>query len=198
MKKSLLLFSSFLIIFSFCSWKNKPVKLFLIGDSTMADKTPIEGNPERGWGMVLPSYFNDQVIIENHARNGRSSRTFIEEGRWNFVINRIEKGDYVVIQFGHNDEVKEKKSFTTQEDFKKNFEKMVTEVRAKGANPILCTSVARRKFDSISGDLVDTHPTYPNIIRQVANEMNVPLIDMQRKSEEVLKSYGPDKSNNYL
>ena len=183
-----------LLIILLCSWNNKPIKLFLIGDSTMADKTPIEGNPERGWGMVLPSYFNNRVIIENHARNGRSSRTFIEEGRWDFVIKRVSVGDYVVIQFGHNDEVKEKKSFTTQEDFKKNFERMVTEVRAKGANPILCTSVARRKFDSISGNLEDTHPIYPNIIRQVASEMNVPLIDMQHKSEEVLKSYGPEKS----
>jgi lysophospholipase L1-like esterase len=182
-----------LLAILFTSGNDKHVKLFLIGDSTMADKTPIDENPERGWGMVLPSYFNENVVIENHARNGRSSRTFIKEGRWDFVLNRIGKGDFVVIQFGHNDEVKEKKSFTTPEDFKANFERMVKDVRSKGANPILCTSVARRKFDTI-GNLVDTHPVYPAIIRKVAIEMNVPLIDMQQKSEKVLRSYGSENS----
>lgn len=188
---------SFTIIFLlfFClAWKDKPVKIFLIGDSTMADKTAVQDNPERGWGMVLPSYFDEKIIIENHARNGRSTRTFIEEGRWAFVMNRIGKGDYVVIQFGHNDEVKEKKSYTNPEAFKANFERMVRDVRSKKACPILCTSVARRSFDSLSNELVDTHPFYPDIIRTVAKEMNVPLVDMQRKSEQVLRDYGPEKS----
>jgi lysophospholipase L1-like esterase len=174
--------------------KDKQVKLFLIGDSTMADKTPVDDNPERGWGMVLPSCFNENVVIENHARNGRSSGSFIHEGRWDFVLNRISKGDYVVIQFGHNDEVQTKKSYTTPDDFKANFERMVNDVRSKGAYPILCTSVARRKFDTISGNLVDTHPVYPGIIRRVAAEMQVPLIDMQHRSEKVLQAYGPVKS----
>jgi lysophospholipase L1-like esterase len=194
MKKLTALLCIGLLAIVLTSGKDKHVKIFLIGDSTMADKTPIEGNPERGWGMVLPSYFNENVEIENHARNGRSTRTFINEGRWDFVLNRISKGDYVVIQFGHNDEVKEKKSYTTPEDFKANFERMVNDVRSKGANPILCTSVARRKFDSISGNLLDTHPVYPAIIRSVAIEMHVPLIDMQLKSEKVLKTYGSENS----
>jgi len=184
-----MLFASFLL---FNASKSKPVKMFLIGDSTMADK-PIEDNPERGWGMVLPSFFNDNVIVENHARNGRSSRTFIEEGRWDFVLNRVGKGDYVVIQFGHNDEVETKKSYTTLPEFKANFQRFVREVREKGAEAILCTSVARRKFDSI-GNLIDTHPVYPEVIRQVAKEMSVPLIDMQRKSEKVLLKYGVENS----
>lgn len=194
MKKLTTLLCFGLMALLFTSGNNKQVKLFLIGDSTMADKTPIEDNPERGWGMVLPSYFNENVVIENHARNGRSSSSFIHEGRWDFVLNRIGKGDYVVIQFGHNDEVQTKKSYTTPENFKANFQRMVNDVRSKGANPILCTSVARRKFDSISGNLVDTHPVYPAIIRSVAAEMHVPLIDMQRKSEKVLRAYGPEKS----
>lgn len=192
MKKLLTLTMLMSLFLIFNASRNKPVKLFLIGDSTMADK-PIAENPERGWGMVLPSYFNDNVTIENHARNGRSSRTFIEEGRWDFVMNRVGKGDYVVLQFGHNDEVETKKSYTTFGQFKSNFERMVLDVRSKGANPILCTSVARRKFDSI-GNLIDTHPVYPEAIRQVANEMNVPLIDMQRKSEKVLRNYGVENS----
>jgi len=194
MKKLTTLLCICLLAFLITSGKDKQVKLFLIGDSTMADKTPIDDNPERGWGMVLPSCFNENVVIENHARNGRSTGSFIKEGRWDFVMNRIGKGDYVVIQFGHNDEVQTKKSSTTPEEFKANFERMVNDVRSKGANPILCTSVARRKFDTISGNLIDTHPVYPGIIRRVAAEMQVPLIDMQQKSEKVLKAYGPVKS----
>ncbi len=192
-KHQVLLVVWVLVIFTFLALDTKPVTIFLVGDSTMADK-PIEGNPERGWGMVLPSYFNSNIKIENHARNGRSSRTFAKEGRWAFLMNRISTGDYVVIQFGHNDEVETKTSYTTPADFKANFERMVKDVRSKNAYPILCTSVARRSFDSLTNALVDTHPVYPNIIREVAKNMNVPLIDMQRRSEDVLRTYGPEKS----
>lgn len=173
--------------------RNKPIKLFLVGDSTMADKNSPEDNPERGWGMVLPSFFNDKVVIENHARNGRSTKTFIAEGRWDFLINRVSAGDFVVIQFSHNDEVETKKAFTPLRDFEENFRRFVRDVKAKGANPILCTPVARRKFDSI-GNLVDTHPVYPQAIIRVATEMKVPLIDMETKSEEILKNYGDEDS----
>ena len=77
--------------------------LFLIGDSTMADKPVIPANPERGWGQLLPLYFQEGVRIENHALNGRSSKSFLDEGRWAAVTNRLRPGDYVIIQFGHND-----------------------------------------------------------------------------------------------
>ena len=175
----------FLLALLLMSGKSKPIKIFMVGDSTMADKSPINENPERGWGMVLPSYFNNNVVIENHARNGRSSKTFIAEGRWDFVLNRIGEGDYVIIQFGHNDEVPWKKSYCSEAEFEANFRKMVTDVSRKNANPILCTSIARRKFDSV-GNLVDTHPVYPDIIKKVAKEMHVPLIDMELKSEVLL------------
>lgn len=193
MRKYLLLIIAVLLVFVLESGKTKPVKVFLIGDSTMADKEPVDETPERGWGMVLPSFFNDKVVVENHARNGRSTKTFIAEGRWNFVMNRIGEGDYVIIQFGHNDEVATKSSYTTETEFEANFRKMVIDVRSKEANPILCTSVARRKFDSI-GNLVDTHPVYPAIIRKVATDMRVPLIDMKIMSEKVLQKYGVEAS----
>lgn len=165
----------------------------MIGDSTMADKPDIAGNPERGWGMVFPSFFNDNVVVENHARNGRSTKTFIAEGRWNFALGRMGKGDYVFIQFGHNDEVETKKSYTPQDQYEANLRRMVRDVLDKGAHPILCTSVARRKFDSV-GNPVDTHPVYPEIMKKVAKDMNVPLIDMKAKSTEVLKKYGIEGS----
>ena len=183
----------FLLALLLMSGKSKPIKIFMVGDSTMADKSPVNENPERGWGMVLPSYFNNNVVIENHARNGRSSKTFIAEGRWDFVLNRIGEGDYVIIQFGHNDEVPSKKSYCSEAEFEANFRKMVTDVSRKNANPILCTSIARRKFDSV-GNLVDTHPVYPDIIKKVAKEMHIPLIDMELKSEVLLKKYGVEGS----
>ena len=80
--------------------------IFMVGDSTMADKPVIPANPERGWGQMLPMYFQDGVRIENHAVNGRSTKSFIDQGRWEAVTNLLRPGDYVIIQFGHNDEKK--------------------------------------------------------------------------------------------
>ncbi len=192
-KKIFLYSIAIIMALGFMANKEKPVKIFLAGDSTMADK-PMNSCPERGWGMVLPSYFNDNVLIENHARNGRSTRTFISEGRWDFMINRVGKGDFVVIQFGHNDQSKDKVDrYTTPEDFKKNFVRFVNDVRGKGATPILCTPVERRKFDD-KGNFVDQHGNYPNLIRQVADSMKVALIDMQHTSMDLIIEKGVEGS----
>ncbi|MGA9589036.1 MAG: GDSL-type esterase/lipase family protein, partial [Salegentibacter sp.] len=85
------------------SAQQKPT-LYLIGDSTMADKKDPDVNPEHGWGQMLPELMTSEIKVENHAVNGRSSRSFIDEGRWKAVKDKLEKGDYVFIQFGHNDE----------------------------------------------------------------------------------------------
>ena len=96
------------IVFVLCiSAGKRPTTLFLAGDSTMADKTELKESPERGWGQVLPTYFTEKLAIENHAKNGRSTRSFITEGRWDTLISRVQKGDIVIIQFGHNDAKKE-------------------------------------------------------------------------------------------
>lgn len=193
MKKTLLYTLALLLALGLVAAKKKPIKLFLAGDSTMADK-PLNGYPEHGWGMVLPSYFNDNVIIENHARNGRSTRTFISEGRWDFMMSRINKGDFVVIQFGHNDQsIQKVDRYTAPEDYKNNLRKFVTEVRAKSAIPILCTSLERRKFDD-KGNFVDQHGNYPNFVREVAKEMDVFLVDMQHSSMDLIISKGVETS----
>lgn len=185
-----------LILFGFISMKQKPVKIFLAGDSTMADKEK-KAFPETGWGMVLPSYFNNDVVIENHARNGRSTRTFISEGRWDFLMSRVSDGDYVVIQFGHNDQSKQKVDrYTPPADYKKNLERFVTDVRAKGGIPILCTPVERRKFDKDS-NFVDQHGVYPSLVRQVAKEMKVYLVDMQHSSMDFVINAGNEGSKQY-
>jgi lysophospholipase L1-like esterase len=180
--------------FIFCSQlQNRPVHVFMIGDSTMADKDP-KAEPERGWGQALPSFFDDTVKVSNHAVNGRSSKSFLDEGRWQTVLNSLLTGDYVIIQFGHNDE---KSDATRHTDpyttYKNNLEKFVTDTRAKGAFPIFCTSIVRRKFDE-KGVLVDTHGEYPDAVRQAAKELKVPLLDLQLRTKTLVSELGPEKS----
>jgi DNA sulfur modification protein DndE len=192
MKKFACILSAIAAIFVLTALKPKPVKIFMAGDSTMADK-PIADNPERGWGMVLPSYFNDNVQIENHARNGRSTRLFIREGRWDTLISRVNKGDYVIMQFGHNDEKVDTDRGTTLFDFKENFRKFIGDVRARGGIPIVCTPVERRKFDS-EGRFIDQHGAYPEQIRNLAKEEHVFFIDLQRKTRTLIENKGVEES----
>ena len=179
-------------IFSAATIKDEPVKVYLIGDSTMAIKRP-ETYPETGWGMPFVQFFDSTVVIDNRAQNGRSSRTFIEEGRWSPVVEALKPGDYVFIQFGHNDEIPTKKSATTKEQFKSYLIKYVSDTRSKKAQPILLTSMARRKFDE-KAKVVGTHDEYAQIVRNVAKETKTPLIDMDPKSQKLLQDLGQDKS----
>src|SRR4051794_22933566 len=172
----------------------KPVTIFLAGDSTMSQKLP-EKRPETGWGEMLGKFFEDgKVIIDNRAQNGRSTRTFISEGRWQAIIDALHPGDYVLIQFGHNDEPKEKvERYTPPADYEKNLVKFVTEVREKKSVPVLLTPVMRRRFDK-EGKLQDTHGEYPDIVRSVAAKYKVLLIDMHRSSAAVLTQWGAEGS----
>lgn len=166
--------------------------LYLIGDSTMADKPDLE-YPERGWGQLLPNFFDSNIIIENHAKNGRSTRSFIYEGRWDSILSTLKQGDYVVMQFGHNDGAETKVGrHATPEEYRYNLSKFVRETLKIGAHPIICTPIARRKF--VDGTLTDTHGVYPDIAREVAKEMNVPLIDMHQSSLELLVLLGEENT----
>ena len=170
------------------------ITVYLAGDSTMAQKLP-EKRPETGWGEALQKHFReDRVRVENHAQNGRSTRTFISEKRWQAIVDKLQKGDYVFIQFGHNDESKEKVDrYTPPADYRRNLTEFVREVRAKKATPVLLTPVMRRRFDK-DGVFFDTHGEYPDLVRAVAAETRTPLIDMHRESERVLRQYGPEAS----
>lgn len=181
-----------LVLTAFCWFSPKPV-IYLAGDSTMANK-PVEDNPERGWGQLLPEFFSDKAVIENHAMNGRSSRSFIYEGRWDSLISKVRKGDYVVIQFGHNDgSLQKAERYCTPVEYRYNLTRFISDVRKKGANPVLCTSVQRRKFDE-NGLFHDTHGEYPGYVREIAAQLNVPMVDMQKKSEKVILEHGMEGS----
>jgi lysophospholipase L1-like esterase len=170
----------------------KKITVWLIGDSTMANKE-VKAYPETGWGMPFVYFFDSTVKIDNRAQNGRSTRTFMQENRWQPVVDGIQEGDYVFVQFGHNDEVKTKKSYTTEEEFKANLVRYVNDTRSKKGLPVLLTPVARRQFDSL-GNIVGTHDVYAQIVRDVAKENNVPLIDLDKKAQALYQQLGVERS----
>jgi lysophospholipase L1-like esterase len=172
-------------------------RLFLAGDSTMADK-PLD-LPERGLGMVLGQFFKDPAMVHNHAVNGRSTKSFIDEGRWQKLLDELRPGDFVIIQFGHNDEKVEdpKRGTDPKTTFPDNFRRFVRDVRAKQATPILATPVCRRKFDG-SGKLVPTHGAYPDAIRAVAAEQKVPLLELEHATAKWLQETGDEPSRTFF
>ncbi|HEV2707298.1 MAG TPA: rhamnogalacturonan acetylesterase [Pyrinomonadaceae bacterium] len=183
-----------MLLCPFAHGQPEPLTVFLAGDSTMAAKRP-EKRPETGWGEFLQQHLDERrVRIDNHAQNGRSTRTFISENRWQAIIDKLKAGDYVFIQFGHNDASKEKVDrYTPPEDYRANLIRFVREVRAKRATPVLLTPVMRRRFDE-KGVFYDAHGEYPDIVRRVAAEEKVALIDMHRKSEKLIVRYGVEES----
>ena len=198
----------------------KTTTIFIIGDSTAAKKDLSKGSPERGWGMALQCYFDEAFIrVDNHAVNGRSSKSFIGEGRWKQVLDKLQPGDYVIIQFGHNDE---KPGETRHTDPGSTFDytlaKYVRETREKGGIPVLMNPVVRRNFAkkqvSSAGDdeslrnttfkdganvqegdsLVDTHGLYAVAPRDVAQRMNCLFVDANKITHDLEQSLGVEKS----
>ncbi|HNX55409.1 MAG TPA: rhamnogalacturonan acetylesterase, partial [Prolixibacteraceae bacterium] len=167
--------------------------VWTIGDSTMANKKE-EVAPETGWCQAFPNFVSDKVEIKNRAMNGRSSKSFITEGRWKWVLDSLKPGDYVFIQFGHNDEKNQDSTRYTEPFtlYRKNLERFVRETREKGATPVLFTSIVRRKFEN--GMLSDTHGNYPVVTRIVANEMKVPLVDLQLLTAGAVTALGDELS----
>ena len=200
----LLVFSAFVA--------DRKVTVFMIGDSTMANKDVSGGKLERGWGMMLKNFFSEDVVVDNHAANGRSSKSFITEGRWQKVLDKIKPGDYVFIQFGHNDEKKDTARHTDPgSTFDDNLRRFVSETRQKGGHPVLFNSVVRRAFaDSktavedddkrdnsskglVEGNvLIDTHGDYLISPKRVAEEMGVPFIDANKITHDLEQRSDPD------
>lgn len=186
--------SILLLLISLNCLAQKPT-IYGIGDSTMANKVKPDENPERGWGQMLPLFFNDNITIDNRAVNGRSTRSFITEKRWDAIYKILKPGDYVFIQFGHND-AKEKDSLrytNPHTAYRHNLIRFVKESREKGATPIIFSSIARRNFNE-NGVLISTHGDYTMEARLVAQEYNVTFIDLEYYTELLEQSYGPEKS----
>ncbi len=171
-------------------------RVFMVGDSTMADKgTAI---PEWGWGMAIGKFLVDPAMVRNHAQNGRSSKSFVDEGRWQKVLEEMRPGDFVIVQFSHNDEKNDAARHTDPATTFRDFlRKYVAEARVRGGFPILATPVVRRKFDE-AGQLVDTHGNYPDAIRVVAKEQKVPLLELQHATAKLMRDAGPEASKKFF
>lgn len=182
-----------LLITSICF--GQKTTLYCIGDSTMANKKDPDKNPEYGWAQVLQSFFTSNIKVENKAQNGRSTRSFIDEKRWDSIYKKLKKGDYVLIEFGHNDQKIEDPSRYTNAHtaYRYNLIRFVKESRERGAIPILLTSISRRNFND-KGVLIPTHGDYTLETRLVAQEYNVPFIDLEYYTELLEQSYGPEES----
>jgi lysophospholipase L1-like esterase len=164
--------------------------IHLVGDSTMSDKPKLD-LPERGWGQLFREFVKPTAKVQNHAVNGRSTKSFIDEGRWQRVVDELKPGDWVIIQFGHNDEKSQDPTRYTKPngEYRANLERFIRETRAGGGHPILATSVVRRRW-SEDGKLVDTHGEYPEVVRKVAEEQKVSLLDMQKLTAKLEESHG--------
>ncbi|MGL4993724.1 MAG: rhamnogalacturonan acetylesterase [Bacteroidales bacterium] len=174
--------------------KRKPT-LYTIGDSTMAEKDTTKGNPERGWMMQFRTMLDtSDISISNLAKNGRSSKSFRSEGVWDQAFMPMKKGDFLFIQFGHNDQKEDTLRHTEPHtSFKNNIVRYITEARSKGATPILFTSIVRRHFDE-QAKLVDSHGDYVKVIYDVAKEQKVTLIDLNYLTHQYVEALGPEDS----
>ena len=171
----------------------KNVTIWMIGDSTMASKKP-ERKPESGWGVEFAQFVKNGVVVINKAASGRSTKSFIAEKRWKAVLDSIQPGDFVIIQFGHNDQRKDSLVYAdANTTYKELLKKYIKETREKGGKPVICTPVVRRHFDG-NGNLLDTHGDYLKVVRTVARETKTPLVDMEALTRKLVTDLGTEKS----
>ncbi|MCX8020358.1 MAG: rhamnogalacturonan acetylesterase [Chitinophagaceae bacterium] len=173
--------------------QKKKITIYLAGDSTMSVKE-VKAYPETGWGMPFAYFWDSSVTVVNKARNGRSTKTFISEGHWQAILASLREGDYVFIQFGHNDESVEKKDrYTPPDSFQINLNRFVDDVRARKATPVLLTPVSRRRFDK-TGKVQETHKEYTPLVKKVAGARGVVCIDLDSLSRNLYQQFGEEQS----
>ena len=175
------------------------IVLRLMGDSTMADKDLSYENPERGWGQRLKSHVDTNVVVANYAQNGRSTKSVQTRGIWDRVKKDLKKGEYLFIQFGHNDS---KESDTTRYAapfgaYQDNIRLFVEHALGVGAKPVLFTPVSRRWFDDKGNLKRECHGDYPAAVTQVAKEYGLPIIDANAITQEWLAGLGDEPSRKY-
>ncbi len=161
----------------------------------MATQALVPATPVRGWGQMLQPYLHDQVRVDNFASSGQSTKSFRDKGRWQQILDRLKPGDFVIIQFGHNDSKPDEERHTEPfGSFQGNLERLVREVRERKATPILATSIVRNVFSEGGKTLRDTHGDYITATRKVAEEQRVPLLDLNKKTKELVEKLGQERS----
>ncbi|PVE13823.1 rhamnogalacturonan acetylesterase [Streptomyces scopuliridis] len=172
--------------------------VYIAGDSTAADKY-VGAAPEAGWGMALPFFLGKGLVVANHAVNGRSSKSFIDEGRLAPILDAIRPGDLLLVQFGHNDEktadpTRHTEPWTTYQEYLRQY---VRGAGQRGARSVLLTSVERRRFDA-AGNALPTHGDYPAAMRALAAKERVPLLDIQTASLALWQRLGAEGTLAYF
>jgi lysophospholipase L1-like esterase len=166
--------------------------LYLAGDSTVTDQATA---PSASWGQMLPRFFAADIVVANHAESGETLKSFVTELRLDKLLSRLKRGDWVMIQFGHNDQKSQwpqtyAEAATTYRSWLRTY---IAEVRRRGATPLLVTSPERRNFDA-QGRIVPSLADYPDAVRAVAREESVALIDLNPLSVRFYEALGPEVS----
>jgi len=172
----------------------KPFTLFLAGDSTMADQPP-DVHPLTGWGQMLRLFVPPDIKVANHAMSGRSTLSFIHEGRLDAIMREAAPNDCLLVQFGHNDEKIEDPSRYTDPEvmYPAMLRRYIEAARSRGMSVVLATPVQRRTF-AADGTLHESHGAYPDAVRKLAAEEGVPLLDLAAKTKELYERLGPEAS----
>ncbi|WP_046174260.1 rhamnogalacturonan lyase family protein [Domibacillus indicus] len=166
--------------------------VYIAGDSTVQTYDEY-WRPEAGWGQMIPRYFNDDLSFSNQAIGGRSSKTFITEGRLDAILRAIRPNDYFLIQFGHNDAtISRPERYASVPDYKEYLKTYINGARQRGAEPILVTPVGRRDFQEATGQFNISFPEYVQGMKEVAEELNVQLVDLSARSVEYFNEIGPE------
>lgn len=164
--------------------------IFLLGDSTVCDQP---GEPYFNWGQMLTTFFKAEIAVANHAESGESLRSSLGAKRLDKVLNLLQKGDFVLIQFGHNDEKEKGENVGAMTTYKASLKKYVEAIRAKGGVPVLITPMHRSTFDD-AGKITNSHGDYLEAVRQATKEENSPLIDLAEMSKAFYEALGKEKS----
>ncbi len=164
--------------------------VFLCGNSTVVDQ---DNEPWCSWGQIIPRFFTDRISIANYAESGEAADTFRAAGRLKKALTQMKEGDYLFIQFGHNDQKERGPGVGPYYSFATNLKIFIDEARARGVYPVLVTPMQRRSFNE-EGQIVDTHGEYPNAMRWVAHKENVPLIDLNAVTRILYEAMGVEGS----
>ena len=164
--------------------------LFLCGNSTVVDQ---ENEPWASWGQMLPRFLNAEIAVANYAESGESANTFISARRLKKALSQMKKGDYLFVEFGHNDQKQKGPGKGAFYSFMTSLKTFVDEVQAKGGHPVLVTPTKRRRFDK-EGRTVNTHGDYPEAIRFLANKENIPLIELNEMTGTFYEALGEQNS----
>ncbi len=168
--------------------------LWLCGNSTVVDQ---DYEPWASWGQMITRWFTDEVAVANYAESGETATSFIAAGRLKKIVSLMKEGDYIFMEFGHNDQKEKRPGSGAFYNYVYALKQFVDEARAKGVNPVFVTPTQRRSFDK-NGKIQETHANYPEAMRWVAKDLGVPLIELHEMTRTFFETLGVEESKRAL